>query len=427
MLCPRPLRLLNWQLPSLETARRLYLGDDPSLKPAFEDLKQEAGRMLHAGPYSVAFKTHLPPSGDPHDYMSIAPYWWPNTESADGKPYIRRDGQTNPDSRQYDNMRLAAMAKAVQTLALAWFIFNDARCAAHAAILLRTWFLQPETRMNPRLRYGQAIAGVCEGRDVGLKDTACLIPVLDAASLLVGTHQWSTSQHEGLMTWVERYLTWLLGSEMGRAAATRQDSHGTWYDAQIAAYALFVGQDDVAARIINDVVHVRMPRQIEPDGRQPMELARSRSFGYACYNLHGLFTLAHLARHVDVNLSEHVSSDGRSLQKAIAYVAPYADPARTWPFGNSDAAAEGDDGNHASPRAKLAGLLMQAHLAWPNQRYQQWLDRIPRDLTLAHRGRLLWAAPQPIPTASPTTTRPGQATSLRPAPVGHPGSRALAG
>ncbi|MCW2338229.1 hypothetical protein M2337_002462 [Sphingobium sp. B2D3A] len=64
-------------------------------------------------------KGNVPPSGDLHDYMSIAPYWWPDPSAPDGKPYVRKDGRVNPErtTADYDLSALSRMSADVETLA----------------------------------------------------------------------------------------------------------------------------------------------------------------------------------------------------------------------------------------------------------------------------------------------------------------------
>ena len=57
-----------------------------------DEIFRRADRELTAGPYSVTFNEPLPPNGDARDYMSQAPYWWPNPKRAGGLPFVRRDG-----------------------------------------------------------------------------------------------------------------------------------------------------------------------------------------------------------------------------------------------------------------------------------------------------------------------------------------------
>src|SRR5580698_1413289 len=97
---------------------------DPSLLPAYEQLLNDADKLLSYKPVSVMDKTGLPPSGDKHDYMSIAPYFWPDPSKPDGLPYINKDGQHNPESsdeRNTNGPAFARMSRDVETLALAWY------------------------------------------------------------------------------------------------------------------------------------------------------------------------------------------------------------------------------------------------------------------------------------------------------------------
>ncbi len=81
-----------------QNAQALKTGGAPDKVKALEQLVEKANAVLKAGTvYSVMQKTQLPPSGNKHDYMSQGPYWWPDPSKPDGKPYIRKDGQRNPE------------------------------------------------------------------------------------------------------------------------------------------------------------------------------------------------------------------------------------------------------------------------------------------------------------------------------------------
>jgi hypothetical protein len=300
--------------------------------PAVAALRQAAEAALTAGPFSVMDKALTPPSGDKHDYLSHAPYWWPDPQQPDGRPYLRRDGELNPQSREgTDREPLHAMAEAVDTLALAYFFTEHAPYAAHAARLLRTWFLDPATRMHPHLTYGQGIPGHIDGRGIGIIDTVVLPRVCDAVGLLAGSAAWSADDQRGMEDWFAAYLNWLRTSSHGMDEARQHNNHGTWYDAQVACYALFTGQPDVARATLEAVTARRIATQIAPDGRQPDELARTRPLSYSRFNLQAYCTLAALGRHIGIDLWHARTDDGRGIHPALTWLAPYLCGAARWP------------------------------------------------------------------------------------------------
>lgn len=143
----------------------------------------DAERALTLGPFSVMHKGRVAPSGDKHDFLTLAPYWWPDPAKPGGLPYVRRDGEVNPESkRDTDDAPFAQMAGAVTKLAAAFRDTRDERFAARAVLLLRVWFLDLSTRMNPNLDYGQGVPGRNTGRGAGIISTRKLVDIVDAAA-----------------------------------------------------------------------------------------------------------------------------------------------------------------------------------------------------------------------------------------------------
>ncbi len=316
---------------NLAAAKRRWDQGDDSLRPALDRLRKEANTALAMRPVSVMDKTRQPPSGNKHDYLSQAPYFWPDPSKPNGTPYLRKDGQRNPEvDRGTDRPALGRLMGAVNTLALAYYFTGNARYAQHAALLVRTWFLDPATRMNPHMDYAQYIPGINTGRGIGLIETSHLGELCDDLALLSGSGAWSANDERGFHDWLVAYFTWLTTSKNGRDESGERNNHGTWYDAQTAALALTLGQTDVAKRILTAGLTKRLEFEIEPDGSQPRELARTKSLGYSTFNLDALFTNARLASHVGVDWWQHASADGRSLHRALNYLAPYVDPAKPW-------------------------------------------------------------------------------------------------
>jgi hypothetical protein len=336
----------------LVAARDALAAGDELLTEAFAGLRARAEEALSHGPFSVVDDALVPPSGDKHDYLSVGPYWWPDPAKPDGLPYIRRDGEVNPERNQGDAAAMGKMNGAVKSLALAYWLTNDERYAEHAAHLLRVWFLDEATRMNPHLEYAQAIPGRCAGRGIGIIDTTGWIELPDRVVLLARSPHWSSADHEGLQRWFDAYLEWLLTSKHGRDERAAVNNHGTWYDAQVAAFALFVGHHNVAADILSQVGDERLARQVEPDGSQPHELARTKSWGYSVFNLTAYLDLARLGEHVGVDLWHFQTVDGRSLRTALDFLVDHLAGTRRWLYPQLG-------GWH--PEALLGPLLMAAH------------------------------------------------------------------
>ena len=357
----------------------------PATSPALKELLEEATKALAAGPFHVMQKQRTPPSGDKHDYMSVGPYWWPDPAKPNGLPYIRRDGETNPDrlAADTDAAAMKRMHAAVSHLALAFRETRDERFAAHATRLLRDWFLDPATRMNPNLNFGQSIPGRVDGRGIGIIDTAFLVSLCEELHWLEPSAAFTPTDATGMRRWLADYLHWLLTSKNGLDEAKSQNNHGTWYDAQVAALALHTGRPEIARRILEEAKLKRIAKQIEPDGSQPLELARTKALSYSAMNLRAFFELATLADHVGLDLWRYETKDHRGLRKALDYIAPYADPATPWPGAQIG-------GVSLDTRLDIGALPRRAARAYKEPRYEQALAALPEKKLASQRWQLLF-------------------------------------
>jgi alginate lyase len=252
--------------------------------------------------------------------------------------------------------------------------------------------------MNPHLEYGQGIPGVTEGRAAGIIETRSLVGLVDAMGMLEGSPSWREADAQGMRAWLSAYLQWLRTSDIGKAEQSARNNHGTWYDAQVAALALFTGDTALARATLQASKTRRIGAQVTADGRQPYELARTRSLSYSAMNLEGLCRLAELGRHVGVDLWSYESpggGGGGSIRKALDYLAPYTDAALKWP-GQQITPTEPDWAVLLLERAQVVHTDESA-------RYGELLRKIPPDVVLSHRARLLY--PDPDHFASRSVTR----------------------
>jgi hypothetical protein len=314
----------------LQRAKAAVAADDPALAPAMGQLREDLAEALAVGTLRVTEKKLASPSADPRDYVSRAPYWWPNPDTPDGLPPIRKDGEVHPDAPKGDVATLEKLAEAVKTLALGYALAGEPELAAKAAGLLRAFFLDPATGMRPHLRYGQLVPGTAEGSGFGIIDTRCLPDICDAASLLAGSPAWSDQDRDGLRAWMQAYLDWLLESPQGRQAREAANNHGTWYDVQTAGLALYCGKDEVARAALARFP-ARLAAQVQPDGAQPLELARTRSLSYSLSNLEGLFRLMQLGDRLGLDLWKVAPQGAGTPRLALDYLIPYLGNRTPWP------------------------------------------------------------------------------------------------
>jgi hypothetical protein len=354
--------------PALSKNRTLFNKEqDGSIGSAVGELTSQAEKILAAGKlYSVLDKKQIPPSGDKHDYMSQAPYFWPDTTKPDGLPYLHRDGERNPElSKLSDSSELSRVVVESETLALAFCFTGDEKYARHSALLIRTWFVDTKTRQNPNLNFGQGIPGRATGRSYGLIETRDLYRVIDSAILLQPSRSWTQADHRNLKRWFADFLQWMIDSPIGKDEADERNNHGTFYDVQVIAYSIFTGKPEQARKQIT-VTKERIGSQIEPDGKQPHELARTLSWNYTNMNLLGFFTIARLSESLGVDLWSYQTGDGRGIRKAFQWLLPFIEDEKAWSY------------KQIKPRTlgTTAVLLRTASRKFQNHKYRDLAQKI---------------------------------------------------
>jgi hypothetical protein len=355
---------------ALATTKARLAAGDVTLRPALAALVKNADDALKVTPPSVTHKSKLAPDGDPHAYASTAPYFWPDPSKPDGLPYVPHDGKVNPESRTAasDLNRSQDMARAVEHLALAYYFTGKPAYAEHAARCLRVWFLDPATSMKPHLNFGQGNPVKNSGRNIGVIEGGSFPATAEASGLLVGSAVWNTKDAAALRTWMAAYLDWLTTSKLGLEEAAEKQNHGSLYDVQVMRLALFTGRTDLAKQTAETVKTKRIAVQIEPDGRQPLELRRTKALSYSRLNLRALSTLATMAERVGVDLWNFSTADGRSIRKALDFMVPYVKtPPEPWPYQQIV----------KLDLAELAPIYRQAAVALHHAPYEQLASSYP--------------------------------------------------
>lgn len=271
-------------------------------------------------------------AGGPHDYFSEGSYWWPDPENPDG-PYIRKDGQRNPDNFDAHKKALRQMVDRVTTLTAAYEITGEVKYAQQVIRHLQAWFIDPATLMNPNLLYGQAIHGINTGRGIGIIDTIRLIDVALSIRLLAAAGLLEGAQYTTIQQWFSDYGDWLTTHPYGVDERDNNNNHSTWWGAQVAAFGLVTQREDLLA-ISREQFKKQLDIQLAADGSFPDELARTKPFGYTNYNLEAWTTFCLLASTPEENMWAYQSKNG-NLKKAVEFILPYLEAPTTWPYSTS--------------------------------------------------------------------------------------------
>lgn len=349
----------RWLLLSCIVAART-LAATATLQLSPTDLAQLAAKSAAAKKRPIETVVDKPkpsPTGDAHDYVSFARYWWPDPKSPNGLPYVRHDGHHNEAQVALgDHDRMFAFSSTVIALAAGWSVNHDEAAARRAGEWLRAWFITPATRMNPNLEYSQVRLGHAanHGAASGLLDGRGFIEVVEGLQLLRGSPALSAADEATIHAWFSQYLDWLLNSKNGRAEHAARNNHGSWYLAQAIAVACDTGRDDVARQLAEEDKTL-LAHQLKPDGSQPEELQRVDGLGYSAFNLEAQFTVARLANGLGVDLWHYATPSGAGLRTALAFLTPYNTAPEKWPHAQHAKLAPGF----------LDALLVEAGKVWP--------------------------------------------------------------
>ena len=282
--------------------------------------------------YSVVYKKLVPPSGDPHDYMTMGTYWWPDPSKPEGLPYIRRDGYVNKEAQ--DRNTYAAMATAVSELAHAAYLFERRDLGERSLEFLAAWHIDEKTRMNPHAEYAQAIPGICEGRGIGIIDIRMSYKIFDATEILYALGIMNAEQYAAIKKWYVDFVNWLITSEKGIFEDNYFNNHGCWYDVQVLSAAIFTGRSELARRVAMNSYRRRHKMHINADGKQPHELERTQAMSYSVMNLLGLSIIAGLS--VPLGYREYIEVDAEAddilLAKAAEFLYPYTKDQSEFPY-----------------------------------------------------------------------------------------------
>ncbi|GJJ11888.1 hypothetical protein Clacol_006126 [Clathrus columnatus] len=311
-----------------------------SLGDARETILQWTGQVNALGPWSVLNKTITPPSGDKHDYMSWAPYSWPNCTGVGNTtvltpeevwvtcPYVLRDGQFNPDGRLIDDIgEFSNLADAVLFNALSWVLSGrpTALYAVNAVNYIKIWFLDSATKMNPNLNYAQMARGPTGqiGTHTGILDTKCFTKIITGILILKQGNcaLWTPDLDSQMTSWVQQFVQWLETAPTAIEESKAVNNHGSFYFTQLASLKLYLNDTAGALNVTTTYFTNQFQNQILGNGEQPFEAIRTRPYHYRAYNLCAMITNARLQNYMNKtsNVWNWKTKYGATIQTALDF------------------------------------------------------------------------------------------------------------
>jgi hypothetical protein len=305
--------------------------DEPVTAVLRKQVLAEAAWALQQQPLTVTAQTSPRSAGGKHDFYSEGDYWWPDPADPDG-PYIQRDGLSNPDNFVAHRHAMIRFSRIIGALASAYRITGDKRYVLSALRHLRAWFTDTSTLMHPNLLYAQAIKGKFTGRGIGIIDTIHLMEVAQGVLAMQDAAVFDKGLLAGIRKWFSDYLAWLTTHQYGKDEMNAKNNHGTCWVMQVASFARLTG-DSVLLQFCRDrYKQVLLPNQMAADGSFPLELARTKPYGYSLFNLDAMVMICQILSDETDNLWTFRLPDGRSIQKGIDFLYPYVADKSKWPY-----------------------------------------------------------------------------------------------
>ncbi|CAK0775646.1 putative Alginate lyase family protein [Gammaproteobacteria bacterium] len=326
-------RTFLYNLDYLQVTKQAWKNGEPWAVEAVSLLLRGAESNITSGPYSVTKTFHLTPvpGATPNDFVSIGAYYWPNPNTANGLPYVKRPGHVNPDSAG-SLLELDALASVVNRLGIAYFLTGEEKCARRAAQLLRIFFINKNTKMNPNTEFGAVIPGVSYvGKFVVAGIGNAFRDLYSGLGLIEASPHWTKIDDRNMKKWSKDFLDWMESSPKAQNEFRAYGNHGSNYDMVAALLSMYIGDNPQAKKHVRHYMQ-RIPKQFATSGKQPFEMHAVNNFMYSTYNLGVAANIANLGDKLGLNVWDVRGPGGSGMRRTTNFLLPYMNGTKTWTY-----------------------------------------------------------------------------------------------
>ena len=348
----------------------------------------EAAWAMQQKPITVTAESSGRSAGGKNDFYSEGDYWWPNPENPNG-PYIQKDGLTNPQNFVAHRLAMIRFSQIVGALASAYQLTHDDKYVIQAVNHINAWFINPETKMNPNLLYAQAIKGIATGRGIGIIDTIQLMEVVQGLISMEKSKSLPKETLEGTKKWFSSYLSWLTSHKYGIDEMNAKNNHGTCWVMQVACFAKFTKNEELLEFCRKRFKEVLIPQQMDKDGSLPLELKRTKPYGYSIFNLDAFTTICQLLSTPKDNLWNYQTAEGLGIKKSVDFLYPFLANKEKWPYAKD--VMHWENWPVAQPSLVFAAFAygQKEYLnTWKKAEHQPKNEEVIRNLPVRHP--LIW-------------------------------------
>lgn len=213
-----------------------------------------------------------------------------------------------------DRFKLQKLFDSTTLFSLAYGITGNKLYANKAYNNIKSWFLDPKTKMNPNMDY----CHFENDKNTNLLDILGFYYLIDAIKIIINL--FTKDELFNLKLWFKQFLSWLNDSPLAEKESNKNNYHKTSILIVKFSIAFFIS-DMKELEKIKKLAHELIDIQLDNKGYQIFEQKKDDTFHYYLYNLQLLIILIRLVYRVYPTDDNLIFND--KLKKSIYYICQF--------------------------------------------------------------------------------------------------------